>query len=231
MPTFLQDDEFGQIAIKRTSLARSVRLKINAAGAISITLPRHAPLHLAKQLLEQARLKVRRNLAEQKAELTILRHGDMIGKSHRLIINQGPELSSRLVETSLQVTLPADMAQESAPAQTYIKQSALKALRKQARAYLTRRLEGLATEHQFGYTKVRFSNAGTRWGSCSTGGTISLNIWLMQLPFELIDYVIIHELCHTRQMNHSPQFWGLVEALLPNYKVLRRNLKAQHPYL
>ena len=147
------------------------------------------------------------------------------------MVSEGPELASRLVETTLHITLPTSLPIESPAAQTFIKQAALKALRKQAKAYLTRRVTSLAAEHGFHFNDIRFSNAGTRWGSCSSKGTLSLNIWLMQLPFELIDYVLIHELCHTRQMNHSPQFWLQVEAILPNYKELRRTLKAQHPYL
>ncbi len=229
--TFLQDAEFGAITIRRSPLARSLRLKVNERGSLVISMPKRAPLYLAKRLIDEAREQVRHSLQKAVAQLSILKNGDLIGKSHRLVIRDGDELSGRLIGTFIEVTLPAGIPPESQAAQEYIKDFALKALRTQAKAYLTRQLKVMAERHGFRYSSVRFSNAGTRWGSCSSSGTISLNIWLMQLPFELIDYVIVHELCHTRQMNHSPQFWVLVEAILPNYRELRRRLKAQRPYL
>lgn len=231
MATTLNDQEFGAIALRRSQLARSIRLKISQNGQISISMPKFAPLYLANRLLDQSRPQIRRGLAQTQSNLTPLNHGDIIGKSHRLNISNGPKLSSRLAGTDLHITLPSTIETQSTTAQTYIKQAALKALRKQAQAYLSRRLSALANNHGFRFSGMRFSNAGTRWGSCSTQGTISLNIWLMQLPFELIDYVLLHELCHTREMNHSPRFWAQVEALVPNYRQLRRDLKAQHPYL
>lgn len=194
-------------------------------------MPKRAPLYLAQRLIDEARDQVRRSLAVTQEQLTVLRHGDLIGKSHRLVLRDGEDLSGRVIGTFVEVTVPAGMQSDSQEVQHYIKDVALKALRTQSKAYLTRQLQTLAQKHGFGYESVRFSNAGTRWGSCSSTGTISLNIWLMQLPFELIDYVIIHELCHTRQMNHSPAFWSLVENILPDYKLRRRALKAQRPYL
>jgi predicted metal-dependent hydrolase len=232
MPTTsLQDAEFGSVAIRRSHLARNLRLKVNERGALVISMPKRAPLYLAKQLLDEARDQVRRTIQKTQTQLSVLHSGDLIGKSHRLVIREGDELSGRLIGTFIEITITPAMVADSQEVQDYIKQFALKALRTQAKAYLSRQLQLLATRHGFGYSNIRFSNAGTRWGSCSSSGTISLNIWLMQLPFELIDYVLVHELCHTRQMNHSPKFWTLVEAILPNYRELRRALRAQRPYL
>lgn len=231
MAQTLQDSEFGTITIKRSALAQSVRLKIDREGLLVVSMPMRTPLYFAKQLINEAREQVRQSLSKTSQQLTVLQHGERIGKSHRLALRQGDTLHGRIIGMFIEVTVPTHQSNDSPEVQSYIKAFVLKALRAQAKAYLARQLEHLAQTHGFTYKTVRFSNAGTRWGSCSSNGTISLNIWLMQLPFELIDYVIIHELCHTRQMNHSPAFWGLVESIMPDFRTRRRDLKDRKPYL
>lgn len=211
-------------------MSRSIRLRIDQRGRIGISMPMRAPLFFAKELVNNSREDIRRNLQVLAKNRAVLRHGELIGKTHKLAIQTGATKASRIAGTTLEITLPPNADIESVETQEYIRNAALKALRTQAKAYLTRRLQMLASTHSFAFERIRFTNAGTRWGSCSTSGTISLNIWLMQLPFELIDYVLIHELCHTRQMNHSADFWDLVAKIVPDYKARRRLLKAQQPY-
>ncbi len=78
------------------------------------------------------------------------------------------------------------------------------------------RVQHLSDLHGFTYGKLSFRNQKTRWGSCSFHNNISLNIQLMRLPLHLIDYVIIHELCHTVHKNHSAKFWQLVHEKMGN---------------
>lgn len=229
MPT-LEDPEFGAIALRRSRLSRSVKLRLDARGDLSITLPQRAPMFLARQLLNDSRDNIRKSLLKIRQHKPTYQHGDIIGKVHRLRIERhaARECTHRLSKSELIVYVPADATLEMI--QPAIHEGIAKVLRAQAKAYLPRRLDALAGQHGFSYEKLRFSSAGTRWGSCSSQGTISLNIWLMQLPFELIDYVILHELCHTRHMNHSDDFWGLLGEYCPTYRDLRRSLKQHHPY-
>ena len=88
----------------------------------------------------------------------------------------------------------------------------------QARSYLGGRLNELAAQNGFRVEKFRLSSARTRWGSCSEKGTISLNWKLLFAPKSVVDYVIIHELCHLDFMNHSPAFWKRVGSHLPDYQ-------------
>lgn len=91
-----------------------------------------------------------------------------------------------------------------------------KVLREEAKQFLAQRVEEIAALHGFKYNRLSFRNQKTRWGSCSYQNDISLNIQLMRLPIHLIDYVIIHELCHTVHKNHSAQFWQLVHQKIGN---------------
>jgi len=104
-----------------------------------------------------------------------------------------------------------------------------KILMKKAREYLPYRLEYYAKLYGYSYERCRLSHAATRWGSCSSNGTISLNIGLMQVPEVLRDYVILHELAHLNHMDHSAEFWTEVGAHDPRYKEHRRKLKTFSP--
>jgi predicted metal-dependent hydrolase len=79
--------------------------------------------------------------------------------------------------------------------------------------------------YTFPIASVRIGNQKSRWGSCSTKRNLNFNYKIVLLPKELSDYVIVHELCHLRQMNHSEKFWSLVEEQIPNWKTLRKELK------
>lgn len=98
-------------------------------------------------------------------------------------------------------------------------------VKKMALISFSQRLLELNEQYNFVYKRVSIRNQSTRWGSCSKTGTLSFNYRLYFLRPELQDYVLVHELCHLKEMNHSVKFWGLVERVVPDYKELRRELK------
>ena len=95
-----------------------------------------------------------------------------------------------------------------------------------ARSELPRRLAELAAVHGLAVARISIRNQKWRWGSCSRDGHICLNWRLVLLPDRVRDYVLIHELMHLRRMDHSPKFWKLVEGACPDYRDLRRQLRA-----
>ena len=95
-----------------------------------------------------------------------------------------------------------------------------------AKEYLPGRLDELARRFGDSYRRLRITKARTRWGSCSSRGNINLSCYLMILPPDLIDYVIIHELCHLHHFDHSRAFWELVESRCADYRRKRDILRA-----
>jgi predicted metal-dependent hydrolase len=105
-------------------------------------------------------------------------------------------------------------------------------LRQQALAHFQQRIEHFRTHFTLQSVSIRLSNARSRWGSCHTSGRISLNWRLIHLPSHLIDYVVVHELAHLVEMNHSPRFWAVVARVIPDYAARRREIrKESHRYV
>lgn len=89
----------------------------------------------------------------------------------------------------------------------------LERFRRQAKQLLPQRVAALAAQHGFSYSKISIKNIHSRWGSCSAQNNLNFSIYLMNLPDELVDYVILHELCHTVHKNHGVKFWTLLDAV------------------
>ena len=101
----------------------------------------------------------------------------------------------------------------------------IKTLIEQARQVIPKRVEYFSKRIQVTYGHITIRNQKTLWGSCSGKGNLNFNCLLMLAPPEVLDYVIVHELCHRREMNHSKQFWREVEKVLPDYQVWKKWLK------
>lgn len=224
----IQHERYGRIKVRRHIRSKYVRLSVGPNGTLSITAPLYTPLRFIKHFLKSSRQQIDSLLEQHR---TVYEEGSKIGKSHRLIVVSGEENGISYKKPTITVTLDGRTQLEDAAIQSDLKEYVAKALRNEAKAYLPRRLEYLAEKGGFQYSKLRFSHAKGRWGSCSSDKTISLNIALMKLDFDVIDYVIIHELAHTRQLNHSPQFWKLVEEHDPLYRLHRKLLKQESPHI
>lgn len=98
-------------------------------------------------------------------------------------------------------------------------------LRAQAKAVLPQRLSVLAAQYGFTYNQVRIKHNSSNWGSCSSLGNINLNLNLMRVPEDLRDFVMLHELCHLRYMNHGAEFHALLESVCPDHRAKQRALK------
>lgn len=100
----------------------------------------------------------------------------------------------------------------------YLTNEEIKKLADKALQHIPKRVSYFAKQIDVTYGKITIRNQKTRWGSCSSKGNLNFNCLLMLTPPEVIDYVVVHELCHRKEMNHSEAFWAEVEKILPYYK-------------
>ena len=109
-------------------------------------------------------------------------------------------------------------AQEEANPVSALTKEQLRTLKKRAQAAITERVEYYAPIVGVTYGNITIRSQKTRWGSCSASGNLNFNCLILLAPPQVLDYVVVHELCHRKQMNHSPKFWAEVERILPDYK-------------
>ncbi|MDP2951541.1 MAG: M48 family metallopeptidase [bacterium] len=97
-----------------------------------------------------------------------------------------------------------------------------------AQGFIKERVRYLNKSYGFAFNKITIKNQKTRWGSCSKKGNLNFNYKILFLPKDLADYIIIHELCHLKILNHSKKFWQLVKQQMPNYLEIRKALKERN---
>lgn len=137
-------------------------------------------------------------------------------------LNRILEEKSAWIEAHLQEIKEQEAEQKALP--KFSKQE-IKELANKALAYIPERVKYYAPIVGVNYTRITIRNQKTRWGSCSSKGGLNFNCLLMLTPPEVVDYVVVHELCHRKEMNHSKAFWAEVEKVLPDYKSAKRWLR------
>lgn len=230
MSTFV-DAELGDIIVHKRRGTHAIHVKLGTDGRYVATAPPYTPLVFIKQVVRTSRDRLRA-LACDSSSGTPYQNHQAIGKHHQLATVPTSMVSTPKIvvkQQTLLVYLPPSTALIDTQVQQQVRDAVIRILRKEAKAYLPQHLSYLATQYGFAYQRIRFSHASSRWGSCSSNGTISLNIALMKLPDTLIDYVLIHELSHTRHMDHSPAFWREVARYDPLYKLHRQLIKRETP--
>lgn len=217
--------ELGTVHIYKRTGVRNIRLSMNSEGRIRVTMPTWAPYKAGLLFVTQKQDW----LLQQKQPVLEFESGSRIGKYHTVRFVKGTSLKSRVGETDIVITHPASKPIASKEVQTTAKKAAERALRQEGEQLLPKRLKELAAQHDLSFNGVSVRQLKSRWGSCSSKKDITLNYYLMQLPWEQIDYVLVHELAHTEHLNHSQRFWQTVEIALPNYKQRRKILKEYQP--
>jgi len=222
-------DEYTTVTIYKRRSSRNLRLSIAADGSVRVSIPAWAPYSAGVQFAKSRHEWI----TAQRQPERYLAHGQRIGKAHHLqfVPTSSSKVTSRVRTSEVVVSHPNHVLSTSPAVQKTASTAALRALRMQAAELLPRRMASLAELHGFEYRSVVVKRLKSRWGSCDQNGNIVLNLFLMQLPWDCIDYVLLHELTHTRLMRHGPDFWQAMKTVLPDVADRRKRLRAYHPVL
>jgi len=209
-------ENIGSFLITRRKGLKRLSMRIKPDGLVSISCPWFVTDNEVNAFISSNTdwiMKHQKKVAERKVYYEI---GQTIcTKCHVIELVQIEKGSTRaaIKGEKVVVTIPQEKEVKSEQIQQFIKKVIVEICRKEAQSLLPQRVNLLAAKHEFKYQKVYIKNLKSKWGSCSNMGNINLNVHLMRLPDHLIDYIILHELCHTLQMNHGPQFWGLLNTV------------------
>ena len=220
------DKDFGQIIIRTRITARNISMRTKPDG-LHVTVPPRCLTSRIMAVIEEYRPKLLekwQKSAEQPLDLKFR----IDAPCFRLHLEEGrfSRFTLRINEEDITICCPprTDFAQKSV--QDLLRNAIIRALKKSAQTYLPPLLSELANHYGFKYKKVKITGSKSRWGSCSATGSINLSCYLMLLTPHLMDYVLLHELTHTKEMNHGPKFWEILNDLTEGKaKTLRAELR------
>ena len=212
-----------EYTLKRSARRKSIGMRVDRHG-LTVAAPLRASLSSIHDILGRHAEWILAKLANRPPppEATPLTDGSTVrflGEALQLVLLPATKVRVSLQQPELWLSLPQPHDREQ------IAHALERWLRQQARSHFLARLQVLAPLMQVQPAKMLLSGARTRWGSCNSKGEIRLNWRLVQAPAHLIDYVIIHELAHLHEMNHSPRFWAHVAKLYPDYRAARAELR------
>ena len=227
----IETKDFGKITVLKNRRSKHISMRIKPGEGVFITTPPHVSMAYVEKVLESKSEWIKQKLEKaSKLEKNIIifdLNTKFQTRNHRLVINPHDKDTTvvRVSDGLIKVKYPVNVGISDKNIQKSIREGIDKALRIEAQEYIPHRVKGLANKFGLKYSDVTVKNIKTRWGSCSSCNNLNFNIKLMMLPAELIDYVIMHELAHTIEKNHSHKFWSLLDELIGNSKKLNSDLK------
>jgi len=220
----------GKVQFVFNSKAKRLILKVKPDGSVWLTLPKYYSLEKAEDFMKSRVewiIATQKKLAVKRNEQTILQE-QQITHFHilRFVETSGESCSGTIRNGVITVCVPQNVNRNSDFVQNTIKELVIHALRIEAKNHIPQRLKSLAYTHNFSYSSIKITSAKTRWGSCSYTNGINISLYIMRLPLELIDFILLHELCHTIHKNHGKEFHALLDLVSQgNKRIFEKELK------
>lgn len=216
--------------IKRHRRARSVKLRAEARQGLVITVPYRFNLRELASILDENKSWIEQQLQKIRLQTVDMLPSDIVFHS----INTTYKITYEHLDTRLRLWQRSEndmVVLGNMADQQRCKKLLSMWVRKLSKEYLPKHFHRLSQLMGIEYQGLTIRNQKTVWGSCTSQHTINLNYKLFLLPIHLMNYVMVHELCHTKHLNHSDQFWRLVERYDPNWKQHRQALRTADKYI
>lgn len=226
----ISDKDFGKIHFVVRRSARNITMRVKEDG-LHVTTPPYRSITALLEAIAPFRERLRNVCSEVKPKPFDLNFS-IEAECFRLKLetSQLKNFTVSMRDETVVIACPAHADFTTERVQTLVKNAVMRAMRKKAEEYLPPLVQYWSSLFDLPYNKVTISKARSRWGSCSSKRDISLSFYLMLLPAHLMDYVILHELAHTREMNHGPKFWELLNQLTDGKALaLRKELRMHRP--
>ncbi len=214
----------GTVAVTEKRGMRSLRMRISPKGQVLVSVPPRVPHDYVEKFILDRRDWILDNLPKNQP---VIINGGYFAGNVKLVIREGAVSRSRsaMMQSNLIIHLKGIYDPINKTQQEYIEKKILLAMNTLAERTLLPRLEELATRSDHKFNQAYVKPLISRWGSCDSNQNIILNTYLVQVPKILQDYVIYHELTHTKHMHHGKEFWSHMASLQPSYKLYRSMLK------
>lgn len=202
--------QIGPVTFKRNRRSKNIKISVKPDRSVHVSYP----FYVSSSEVSQFVVKSINWITEQQQKFNIkkskIEESTFKTKIHTVTILKASENKTRINFENIEISL-ADF--DSDISQKYLENVLVGIYRYEAKKILPPRMNELALKNGFQYNKITIRNNKRNWGSCSSKNNISLNLQMMKLPDELIDYVLLHELVHTKIKNHGPQFWAKLDEL------------------
>ncbi|MCQ2200916.1 MAG: M48 family metallopeptidase [Bacteroidales bacterium] len=207
----------GNVDVYESRQCRRLTIRVGIGGAVRVSVPPYTTPKLIYEFVKNSVdfiNKARTKMANERPLHIFTSSEQFSTKNHTLKLSptsKDNKFHGKVSPGIIEVIYPQDVREEDEQLQAFIHRAISAALKAESRQYILPRLAQLARIHGFTYNKADLRDMTSRWGSCDTRGRICINIHCMRLPEYLIDYVLLHELCHTVYHDHQSGFWAKME--------------------
>jgi predicted metal-dependent hydrolase len=206
----VQFKQIGPVNFIKNRRSKNIKIRVKPDQSVHVSFPFYVSMFEVSQFVNKNMEWITEQQQKFKTIKSKIEAGQIKTKLHLITVIEGSENKTKVNFNEIEIRL-ADFDSESS--RSYLENVMVGIYRFEAHKILPSRLSELAQNHGFQFNRLTIRNNKRNWGSCSARNNISLNLQMMKLPDELIEYILLHELVHTRIKNHGPHFWQKLDEI------------------